>query len=180
MRSNSLTFTILTLIEFAMLSHSYAAPAASEYQIKSVFVYNFVNFVTWPETSFSSSGSDFNICLLGDDPFGMLLDVTTEGQKIGGRSISVQRIKKISDIRPCQILFISESEEDRLADIFAFTDRYTILTVSDIEDFIMRGGMIEFFSSNNKVRLGINPKLARKADLHVDANLIQLSTIIEP
>jgi len=40
--------------------------------------------------------------------------------------------------------------------------------------------MIEFFNSNNKVRLGINPKLVRDADLHIDANLIQLSTVIEP
>ncbi len=177
---NSFNLVFLTILGIVIFSHSYAAPAAGEYQIKSVFVYNFVNFVTWPETTFSSSDSDFNICLLGDDPFGMLLDVTTEGQRAGDRPIVVQRIRKISDIRPCQILFVSDSEKERLADIFAFTERYTILTVSDIENFIEQGGMVEFFNSNNKVRLGINPKLARKADLHIDANLIQLSTVIEP
>lgn len=180
MSSNLFCLIISIFLEFAIFSYSYAAPAASEYQIKSVFVYNFVNFVTWPETSFSSNDSNFNICILGEDPFGMLLDVTTEGQNAHNRPIAVQRIKKISDIRPCQILFVSESEEYRLADIFAFTERYTILTVSDIEDFILRGGMVEFFNSNNKVRLGINPDLARNANLHIDANLIQLSTIIKP
>jgi len=136
MLTSLLNSVFLITLGIAVFSHSYAVPAAGEYQIKSVFVYNFVNFVTWPETAFSSSDSDFNICLLGDDPFGILLDVTTEGQKAGDRPIVVQRIKRISDIRPCQILFVSNSEESRLADIFAFTERYTILTVSDVENFI--------------------------------------------
>ena len=36
-----------------------AAEAASEYQVKAVFLFNFTHFVEWPPQAFSSPGEPF-------------------------------------------------------------------------------------------------------------------------
>ncbi|MFI3187409.1 MAG: YfiR family protein, partial [Methylococcaceae bacterium] len=37
-----------------------------EYKVKAGYLYNFTKFITWPEDSSAS----FNLCIVGDDPFG--------------------------------------------------------------------------------------------------------------
>src|SRR5690348_2325090 len=45
----------------------------SEYQVKAAYLYNFGKFVTWPDAGVAS---EFDVCVLGADPFGTLLDTT--------------------------------------------------------------------------------------------------------
>jgi len=174
---------ILVLFILMTSSISYAIPpAAKEYQIKAVFLFNFVNFISWPDDAFDSSLSTFNICVLGEDPFGIFLDFTTEGQTAkGGRTLKIKRLKdNIQDVQTCHILFISHSEQHNLKSIFERIKNLPILTVSDIDNFVKKGGMVKFFSRNNKIRLGINPEAIKAEGLTANANLLNLSHIIRP
>lgn len=160
---------------------AYAVPpsAAKEYQIKAVFLYNFTHFITWPESAFDSEEDNFNICILGKDPFGLLLDFTAEKQKSkDGHPLAVKRMNDLSGIDSCHILFISESEKHRLKDIFRITDPYPILTVSEIDNFVRLGGMVKFFNRNNKIRLGVNPDSLKAVGLQANANFLNLCEII--
>ncbi len=171
-------YVVFILIS-AMLPISQAAPAAQEYQIKAVFLFNFVNFITWPNKSFKQDSEPFRICILGDDPFGVVLDVTVEKHLVEGRTLKIIRLKDIVAGKICQILFISELEPSRQKDILKIIRSLNlpILTVGDTDDFIQSGGMIKFFSRNNKIRLGINPDALEAVGLKADANLLNLSEI---
>jgi hypothetical protein len=157
-------------------------PAAKEYQIKAVFLFNFVNFISWPDSAFDSKSEPFSICVIGIDPFGIYLDFTTDGQTAkDGRELRVKRFKdELEEIRNCHILFISNSEQNNLNTLFARTRNLPILTVSDTDNFVKKGGMVKFFSRNNKIRLGINPDAIKAEGLIANANLLNLSQIIRP
>jgi hypothetical protein len=162
---------------------SYAAPTAvKEYQIKAVFLLNFVNFISWPDSAFEDQYADFSICVFGKDPFGIFLDFTTEDQTAkNGRGLKIKRIKNnLQEIQYCHILFISASEQNNLKAILDKTRNIAILTVSDIDNFVKKGGMVKFFSRNNKIRLGINPDAIKAEGLVANANLLNLSHIIRP
>ncbi len=60
----------------------------SEYQVKAAFLLNFTKFIDWPQ---SEAGSPFGICIVGDDPFGLVLDQMVEGETFQGRKLAVQR-----------------------------------------------------------------------------------------
>src|ERR1700756_4784994 len=45
-----------------------------EYAVKAAYLYKFTPFVEWPASAFAGPGSPFNVCVLGDDPFGPALD----------------------------------------------------------------------------------------------------------
>ena len=67
------------------------SPGRLEYEVKAAFLLNFAKFVDWPDPP-ATGNTDISICIVGDDPFGNILDQIVEGEAIGKRKITVQRI----------------------------------------------------------------------------------------
>jgi len=151
---------------------------AGEYQIKAVFVYNFAHFVQWPPAALPAGAAPLVIGVLGTDPFGPYLDEAVRGEKIDGHPLAVQRFRRIEDVRDCQILFISQSENDRLDRILADLKGRSILTVSEAAGFGDRGGMIGLVTVDHKVRLKINVGAARAATLTISSKLLRPAEIV--
>lgn len=150
---------------------------APEYQVKAVFLFNFAQFVDWPRAA-SPDSAPLVIGILGDDPFGRVLDGTVRGERLGTRPFAVRRFARVEDIGACDILFISRSEGSRVEPIVATLHDRTILTVSDISGFATRGGMIQFVTDKNRIRLRINVDAARAARLTISSKLLRLAEIV--
>ena len=159
--------------------HAAAAPAA-EYQLKAVFLFNFAQFVEWPAEAFPEPKAPLIIGVLGDDPFGTYLDETVHGEKVNDRPLSIQRYRRIDDIKTCHILFISRSEANQLEPIFASLKGRHVLTVSDFSGFAQSGGMIRFVTEKNKIRLRINLEAAKTAELTISSKLLRPAEIVTP
>ncbi|HXA02484.1 MAG TPA: YfiR family protein [Cytophagaceae bacterium] len=151
-------------------------PPSREYQVKAVFLFNFTQFVEWPSNAFSA-GAPMVIGILGDDPFGSYLDETVSGENVNGHPLVIQRYRKIEDVKSCHVLFISTSETNNIEQIVASLKGRSILTVSDTPGFIQQGGIIRFFTSNNKIQFQINPEAARAAGLSISSKLLRLAEI---
>lgn len=177
----SITFTISVYLlgAYQAVYHNVAL-AAEEYQLKAVFVYKFTKgFVTWPKAIFSDPHSPFLICILGEDPFGQIMDEALKGQvTVEKRDIIVNRLNNLSSLENCHILFISKSEHNQLTKIFDKVKHFPILTVSDIEEFTQQGGMVGFFTLQDKVKLAINPCTLVDSGLKVNANLLKLAKLV--
>lgn len=167
-----------------LLLGAHRAPAqesgASEYQVKAAFLYKFTRFVDWPSSAFSSGNSPFVIGVLGRDPFGSTLDRTLEGKSVGEHPIVVRRYKTLDDMQTCHILFISESENDRVAKTVARLGRSPILVVGDMPRFVQRGGAVNFVIEDSKVHFEINPDAADRAGLSISSKMLSLARIVRP
>ena len=87
-----------------------AAAPSREYQIKAVFLYNFVQFVEWPDAAFSDAGAPLRIGVLGEDPFGPALDEAVQGETIRSRRLVVKRAQRLDELADCQLVFYANSE----------------------------------------------------------------------
>lgn len=154
------------------------APRASEQQVKAVFLFNFALFVDWPAADSSSAPTPLRIGILGDDPFGSLLDEIVRGEHIGPRPFEVRRYRQVSDVERCDILFISRSESQRLPGILGALNNRPILTVSDGSDFANQGGMIQFVNDKNRIRLRINLDAAQSAHLTISSKLLRVAELV--
>ena len=148
-------------------------------EIKAVFLFNFAQFVEWPENAFSTPGAPLIIGVLGKDPFGNYLNETVRGEAINGRPLIVRRFGSVSDIKACHVLFINQHSESLEGTLLSLKDK-KILTVSDVPGFIERGGMIQFITENNKIRMRINPDAASASNLAISSKLLRLATIVTP
>lgn len=173
-------FLIFFLCCLQRLLPSYAdSPQIGEYQLKAVYLYNFTKFVTWPATVFTSPDAPFQICVLGEDLFRGLLEAAVKDEKVKGREVITQQIDDMEMIKECHILFISRSEQSHLANILNLAKSNYTLTVSDIEDFIPQGGMIQFYrQDDNKIRFAIDLKILDTVGLKASSELLKLAKVI--
>ena len=151
---------------------------APEYSLKAAYLLNFTQFVEWPSNGFISPDAPIVIGVLGEDPFGGALDQAIKGKAVHGRSFELKRFKQIGEMRGCHVLFVCASEAARLPEILLAAQKGGILTVSDIDRFAERGGIINFYKENNKVRFKINLNAAERAGTKISSQLLRLGTII--
>ena len=170
--------TALALLAAAPLSLRSQPLAVPEYRLKAAFLFNFMQFVQWPATAFAGGASPLVIGVLGEDPFGEQLDQLVRGEQIRGRPIVVQRHARLEDVRQCQLLFINERDQRKLKAILAALAQQPILTVSDAPDFTRSGGMINFVTQDNHVRLLINVDAATAAQLTLSSKLLRPAQIV--
>lgn len=148
---------------------------ASEYEVKATYLYNFARFTEWPAKGEDVKDNSFAVCVLGHDPFGSVLDTILAGEAINGKHMVHRRISTVQDAANCRIVFISSSEESRLKETLAVLGGMSALTVSDIRDFSVRGGMIQFVLERDKVRFKVNLQTAGKAGLVLSSELLKVA-----
>lgn len=149
---------------------------ALEYQVKAAFLLNFTGFIEWPPSIPVSAPASFDICILGNDPFGAVLDQMIEGETRQGRKLAVQRVRR--PVPPsCRILFVGRAEKD-LDGLLAGLGP-GVLTVGDETGFLRAGGMIGFVIDNHRVRFDINEAAAARAGLKISSKLLSVARTVE-
>ena len=154
-------------------------PRPTDYQVKATYLYNFGRFIEWPGKVAAAQGGSFTVCVLGQDPFGPSLDATLAGETIGGKTVVAKRISSAEESGDCQILFLSLTDDSRLHKIIADLDKKAVLTVSDMSQFVKRGGMIQFVLEGKKVRFEVNLTATQHAGLTLSSELLKVATAVK-
>jgi YfiR/HmsC-like len=164
----------------ASFSVSAQAARPSEAELKAAFLYNFIKFTEWPSEEMANKSEPFVIGMLGKDPLGAVLDKTIEGESYLQKTIVVRRFARMEEsVGHSQVLFISSSEEGNLAAILKLLDGHPVLTVSEIENFAQRGGVIKLARESNRIVFEINLDSAKRAGLAMNAQLLKLARIVK-
>jgi YfiR/HmsC-like len=145
--------------------------SALEYRVKAAFLYNFAKFVEWPDRD----TGPIVLGVLGQDPFGAVLDQTVEQKSINGRPVVIRHFANVPQAKECHIVFVGTSEKARFAEILPKLASFGILTVGERHGFLQAGGMVNFVVEDNNVHFEINAEAVRHAGIHINSNLLKLS-----
>jgi len=151
-----------------------AEARALEYRVKAAFLFNFVRFVEWPERR-SSARTPFVIGVYGDDPFGSILRQTTRGKAVADRAIEVRRAADLGEAGDCDVLFVSDSERDTLAQILESLRGAGVLSVGESDSFLDDGGMINFVIDSERVRFEVDLDSVRAEGLDLSSQLLKVA-----
>ena len=163
----------------ALMSAPAEESRSPEYQVKAAFLYHFAKFVDWPPQAFARPDSPLIITVAGEDVFGGDLERIVKNKTINGHPLIVRHVNAVADLKPSHVLFISSSEQKRLPEILNAVRGESVLTVSETNDFLASGGMINFLIEENKVHFEINNEAAKRAGLKISAKLLALATRVE-
>jgi hypothetical protein len=166
--------------EICLYAAEHSLEQATEYEIKAVYLYNFLFFTQWPENK-NDSGSDneefITIGIIGKDPF------TDSFEKVEGKIIKAKkkrlRIRRFGtyrnnlDITKCDLLFICQSEKNNVERILQKTKAAPILTVSELPRALESGVMINLLEIKRKIRWEINQTPVKKAGLRLSSQLLR-------
>lgn len=161
-----------------------AAPARaqsappSEYEVKAAYLYNFAKFIEWPPDSFRPSGGTIVFGVLGEDPFGALLDRIAREERVLGRRIAVKRARRIEDLGACHVLFVRRRGDASVAQVIRSASAHLRLVVGEDPGFAELGGSIGFFLEERRVKFAINVAATERAGLKVSSKLLRLAKIV--
>ncbi len=151
---------------------------ASEYKLKAAYIYNIAKFVQWPEKTFSTAEAPLHIGIYGDDPFGLYIDAL-KSKKIRKRPLRITRVNNLENINQFQIIYISKSESSNMKKIKKKLDKKAILSISDMDDFISKGGIIQLHTIKNRIKMIINMRIATNNHLQFSAKLLEIASLVE-
>ncbi len=146
----------------------------SEYQVKAAFLYNFAKFTKWPSGTYADASAPLVVCVLGKDAFGKALDALV-GKRINGRPVAVSRLAGVEEARQCQVVFISESEEERAPGIVGYLAGRPVLTVCNAPSCTRFRGIIHLKVVAQKIRFAIDTDCADTAGLKLSSKLLALA-----
>lgn len=154
--------------------HAYAVSVDLSYQIKAAYIYNILQFVSYPDNAFQMKGV-LNVCILGEDRFGSALD-GINGAGVPQGVINIIRLGdgKEKPLNGCNALYVVETEKRSSESILSRIDSKEILTIGEFSPFIQHGGLIELFVQDDSIHFRINEELVKETDYQVAAQLIQL------
>jgi hypothetical protein len=141
-----------------------------EYQLKAAFLFNFAKFVAWPD----APGQPLVIAIVGDDPFGPVLDTAVRGKSVNNRPLEVRRLGYADDMSGCQIVYVSGSERRHLQELLRRIGG-GVLTVGEVPQFVRDGGVIRFLLDGNRVRFQINAEAVERHGLKIHSQLMSLA-----
>lgn len=154
------------------------AQTQAEYSIKAVYLTKFAPFIEWPDRAFASGSAPVTICVIGEDPFGNVLDKAAAAST-GGRSLTVRRIATLdtSDVAVlsgCQIAYVNDPLTG--LDVLDALKAKPVVTVTD--SGMRVHGVISFVMQDNHVRFDIDDSLAERNGIHFSSKLLELARTV--
>jgi hypothetical protein len=100
----------------------------TEYQMKASQLGHFLCYTHWPEGTFKSENDPVRVLVVGEDPFGRVLDDALTKKRIGPRAIIIERVAKVPEVVSAHAVFCGGmAPEQRLALIQRAADRPVLL-----------------------------------------------------
>lgn len=140
-----------------------------EYAVKAAYLAKFPAYVEWPSEAFATPTSPVVVCVVGDDPFGPLLDEALATQQVQGRPMVARRMRAVARDSGCHIVFFGGSARDE--------GLRSALVVTDSPS---GGGVINFVLRDKRVRFTVDDEAAAQNGLAISSKLLSVALSVKP
>jgi len=156
-------------------SHDGVAAVRSASEVKAAYLFKFSSYVQWPESAFASADNTATFCIVGEDPFGGVLEDTLQGREINTRPIKIRRLSTVSKSSDCLVLYIGDVSPQQASQALTAVQGSGVLTVTDAASLDEATGIINFVTRDNSIRFSINEEAATRNGLVISSKLLSLS-----
>jgi hypothetical protein len=167
---------LLLVLALACTPMRAGAGVFDDAQVKAAFLLNFLKFVTWPD---ASADAPLEVVVLGDEGVATALEQAAARQVVAGRAIAVRSVRAAREIGGSpHLLFIGAGERDRLPALLREFEGRPVLTVGDGAGYGRAGVVLNFYTSDTRIRFEANTTAAARAGLQISSHLLRLARIV--
>ncbi|MFZ5798117.1 MAG: YfiR family protein [Thermodesulfobacteriota bacterium] len=153
--------------------------APSEQELKAIYLYNFLQFVNWPQEKCPlPNGHAREIVVIGRTSLREVLQALQAKLHEQNQELNLvfhDTYHEGLDLSRCCLLFIAASEKENLPAILAGIEGRNVLTVTDTGEVADAGVMITLLLRENRIRWAINRKPVAEAGLKMNAKLLEIA-----
>ena len=153
------------------------AQSASEEEVKTAYIYNFVKFIDWPPEAFNAPNAVITFCALGRSPAADKI-ASLQGRAVVNHQISVRHLQSPEELSGCHVIFLAASAGKHQQRLLQLAHGLPALLIGEAPGFARAGGTINFFMENGKVAFEINPESAEGSRLKISSKVLALARIV--
>ena len=171
---------ILAMLVSFGFGSAIAAPQTkvSDQEVKAALLFRVSKFIEWPAAAFSSANASFVMCVVGDESRVRAFQ-PLQGKSLSGRSVTVRRITgDMLDLGQCHAAYFPEGSDADVDYALGKLRGTPVLTVGESDAFVQRGGVLALVTRDQRVQFTIHAGSAKRAQLSVSSQLLQLATVV--
>jgi hypothetical protein len=153
-----------------------AQESYSQEAVKAAFLYRFADFIDWPSTT---DATHFTIGVLADRPVAAQLQLLLRSHLVKGKAAEVRAIESPRQLADAQILYIGRAYPGGVHRVMEALGRRPILIVSDEDNGLSEGAMINFLLVDRRVRFEVSLAAADRARLQVSSELLSVAVHVQ-
>ena len=153
---------------------------ASEDEVKAAFIYRFGSFVEWPPAAETTGPQPFVIAVAGAGAIAEHLAQITAQRTIDDRPVVVRRLERGDSFDAPDILFVGRDARRFLPALIEGLHGAPTLVVSEFEDGIERGSMIDLVVADERVRFDVAPAAAEACGLKISSRVLAIARRVVP
>lgn len=164
--------------------------------IKAGMVVNFIKYTRWPDSSFESEQAPIIIIIVGEADIDRPLPAALGRQTSNGRPIEIRHLDYPTarsgesaphqddlaqfrqSLRESHLAYLGRSERFRVGAILEDLEESDVLSVSDIDGFAERGGMLGLVIRDNRVAFDANIEAIEAAGFQISSQVLRLARIV--
>lgn len=147
-----------------------SSSSVPENQLKAAYLIHLSEFTTWPDQKMQLPY--FSICLASGSKLSEPLE-QIKGRLVKERPLEIRYDVPVEKLNSCHIFYV-EDEFNKKVFQQSLLKSEPILTVSSDADFAKEGGVIEYYSDFDKVRMRVNLKVMTQLHLNISSKLLRL------
>ncbi len=152
-----------------------------ESEVKAAFLYKFLGYIDWPATAFPKPDSPYVIGVFSADAIAEELAGIAAGRSVNGRPVVVRKIKEGEPLSGVHMLFIGRSAGVRQAQLLDIARQNSIVSVTETENGLAQGSVINFHLADGRVRFEVSLTAAEKSDFKFSSRLLSVaSSVVGP
>jgi hypothetical protein len=149
------------------------------YAVKAAFLYNFFRYTDWPDPKDKKAPEPFELWVVGDDPFGELLDKTFKGKKIDGRTVTITRHKDVPKSLDAHMVFAGTLTDKQRAKLIELAKGKSLLLIGDVAGFAELGAHANLLLNDGNISVEVNTGEVKSSSLSISSDLLKVSTVVK-
>ena len=141
--------------------------------VKGAFLYHFAGYVQWPPAMLRAD-EPIVIGVAGADAVEAELRRIAPARKVQDRPLQIAHIEPGASLAGLHVLYVGRRESPRLARWLAAAAEYSILMVSDADDGLEQGAVINFVTTD-RVQFEVSLAAAEQAGLRLSSRLLSVA-----
>lgn len=162
------------------LAGAQSIESAPDYSIKAAYLYNFATYVEWPEEALGDADTSFVIGVLGDAPVADYLGSMAAQREIHGRRMRVRQVEPGDPVDSLHMLYIGRDGAKALPRVHADACEHSVLVVTDWENALESGSVINFRLIDRRIRFEVSLAAADACGVSISSRMLAVAEHVLP
>ncbi|MDM5176999.1 YfiR family protein [Massilia sp. DJPM01] len=167
--------TILAGLSGAQAALAAGGAASLERSIKAAFLYKFLGYAEFPASAFADAGAPLVIGVAGADELAADLTRIVAGRVVQGRPVVVRTLREQEAPAGVHLLFIGGDDTVRLRNALRAPGTGAILVVTESEQGLQQGSVINFRIVEERVRFDVSLEAADRNSVKLSSRLLTVA-----